>query len=145
MKLQWADLAVATLLVGAGYAVIYAGLTRAVRRAAAEQHRDLEQQLNELAITVKALQGRVAELGRLQEARAQEVEVAAISAEARRKQEEVKPEIVVALTAAATAFLGKKVRIHSAQLLPAKQPGPSAWAQQGRVFVQTSRNLRSRG
>ena len=145
MKLHWTDLAVATVVAGAGCAVIYAGLTRVVRRAVAERQRDTDEQLSALAITVKALQGRVAELGRLQEARAQEGEVAAISAEAERKQEAVKPEIVVALTAAATAFMGKKVRVRSAQLLPAVEKSAGSWAQQGRVIVHTSHNLRSRG
>lgn len=43
------------------------------------------------------------------------------------------------LSAAVAAFLGKRARIRSARLV-----GPdrsSAWAQQGRVFVQASHNL----
>jgi len=93
---------------------------------------------------VKALQSRVAELGRLQAARG-DVVVMATPAEsgARAKQAQTKPEIVAALTAAATAFLGKKARVRSAQLLPsAQQDSAGAWAQQGRVIVQTSHNLR---
>lgn len=145
MKLHWTDWAVVAVLVAAGCTVIYAGLLRAMRRAVAERQWSMERQLSALSATVKALQERVAELGRLQAARALEGEVAAISAEAERKKEALKPEIVAAITAAAAAFLGKKVRIRSTQLLPAKQDSPSAWARQGRVFVQTSRNLRSRG
>jgi hypothetical protein len=57
----------------------------------------------------------------------------------------IKPEIMAAITAAATAFLGKNARIRSARTVPAEQDGAGAWAQQGRVVVQTSHNLRSRG
>jgi methylmalonyl-CoA carboxyltransferase 12S subunit len=55
------------------------------------------------------------------------------------KVEEVSPEIIMVLTAAVAAFLGKRARIRSARLVRA---APSnAWAQQGRVFVQASHNL----
>ena len=149
MKLHWTDWAVVTVLAGAAWAAIWAGLSRALRRAVAERQRETERQLSAMATTVKALQARVTELGRLQGARAQEGAVAAVSqgteVEAGKKKEPVKPEIVAALTAAATAFLGKKARIRSAELLPAEQDSAGAWAQQGRVIVQTSHNLRSRG
>jgi hypothetical protein len=109
----------------------------------------MERQLNAMATTVKALQARVAELGRQQAARAVVGEVAVITASAETasqpKQAQTKPEIVAALTAAATAFLGKKAKVRSAQLLPAPQDQAGAWAQQGRVIVQTSHNLRQRG
>jgi len=146
VKWHWSDLVVVTLLAGAGCVAIYAGLSRAMRRAVRERQRETERQLSAIVTTVKALQARVAELGRLQAARAQEGEVAAISAAAVNdsapKREPVKPEIVAALTAAATAFLGKKARIRSARLVPEAQDGADAWAQQGRVIVQTSHNLR---
>jgi uncharacterized protein len=154
MKLHWTDWAVMTVIAGAGCAAIYAGLhaglTRAMRRAMQERQRDMERQLNAMATTVKALQARMAELSRLQAARGQEAEVAVIATPAetagQAKQAQTKPEIVAALTAAATAFLGKKARVRSAQLLPnAQQDGAGAWAQQGRVIVQTSHNLRQRG
>jgi len=148
MKLHGTDWAAMTVIAGAGCAAIYAGLrsglTRAMRRAVEERQRDMERQLNAMATTVKALQSRVAELGRLQAARG-DVVVMATPAEsgARAKQAQTKPEIVAALTAAATAFLGKKARVRSAQLLPsAQQDSAGAWAQQGRVIVQTSHNLR---
>jgi len=55
------------------------------------------------------------------------------------KVEEVSTEIIMVLTAAVAAFLGKRARIRSARLVRA---APSnAWAQQGRVFVQASHNL----
>jgi hypothetical protein len=100
-----------------------------------------------MATTVKALQARVAELSRLQTARG---EVAVISAPEettdQATQAQTKPEIVAALTAAATAFLGKKARVRSAKLLPnTQQDSAGAWAQQGRMIVQTSHNPRQRG
>jgi methylmalonyl-CoA carboxyltransferase large subunit len=55
------------------------------------------------------------------------------------KVEEVAPETIMILTAAVAAFLGKRARIRSARLVRAAPS--SAWAQQGRVFVQASHNL----
>ena len=43
------------------------------------------------------------------------------------------------LTAAVAAFLGKRARIRGARLV--RTAPSSAWAQQGRVFVQASHNL----
>jgi hypothetical protein len=124
---------------------VYAGLERVLRRALRERQRDMERQLNAMATTVKALQARVAELSRQQAARvAGEVPMIAASAETagQPKQPQTKPEIVAALTAAATAFLGRRARVRSAQPLADSQDSAGAWAQQGRVIVQTSHNLR---
>lgn len=51
--------------------------------------------------------------------------------------EEVSPELLVVMAAAVTAFLGKKVRIRTARLVPPHDP-VSPWAQHGRVFVQAA-------
>jgi methylmalonyl-CoA carboxyltransferase large subunit len=61
------------------------------------------------------------------------------------KAEAVTPEILVVIAAAVTAFLGKKVRIRSAKVLQSPYEIVNPWSQQGRVFVQASHNLRSRG
>lgn len=53
--------------------------------------------------------------------------------------EEITPEILVVLSAAVAAFLGKKARIRHASLV--SRGGGNSWAQQGRVFVQASHNL----
>lgn len=55
------------------------------------------------------------------------------------KTEELTPEIIMVLSAAVAAFLGKRARIRSARLV--RTAPSSAWAQQGRVFVQASHNL----
>ena len=54
-------------------------------------------------------------------------------------EEAITPEILMVLTAAVAAFLGKKARIRGARVVPGM--GASAWAQQGRVYVQASHNL----
>ena len=153
MKLHWTEWLVVTALVGAtcaaGYAGLMAGLMRAMRRAVAEKERETERQLSAMAMTVEALQARVAELGGLNATPALQRESAAASiaaeSEGGQKQESPQPEIVAVLTAAATTFLGKKARVRSAQLSPADAGSAGAWAQQGRAFVQTSHNPRSRG
>ena len=57
--------------------------------------------------------------------------------------EEITAELLTVLTAAVAAFLGKKARIRGVRRMP--NFGASAWAQQGRVFVQASHNLQRRG
>ncbi len=144
MKGHWTDLAVATLLVGAGCAAIYAGLARILRRTSHEQ-RETDRQLRALESKVTALQARVAELDGSHWARVDASEAAAASGAAENmvgaEREQMKPETLVAITAAATAFLGKTVRVRSAHALPVAQDAAGAWAQQGRMIVQTSHNL----
>ena len=53
--------------------------------------------------------------------------------------EEISPEIILVLSAAVAAFLGKRARIRGARLV--RTAPSSAWAQQGRVYVQASHNL----
>lgn len=59
-------------------------------------------------------------------------------------EQEISPEILMVISAAVAAFLGKKARVRGARLI---RPvvSTSAWAQQGRVFVQAARNLPYRG
>lgn len=52
--------------------------------------------------------------------------------------EEISPEMLVILAAAATSYLGVKVRIRSARLLHPTHDSISPWAQHGRVFVQSA-------
>jgi methylmalonyl-CoA carboxyltransferase large subunit len=54
--------------------------------------------------------------------------------------EEITPEILMVLSAAVAAFLGKKAKIRRARLA-GRAPQSNVWAQQGRVFVQASHNL----
>ena len=67
------------------------------------------------------------------------VEKVAAPAPAPAPAEEVAPEIILVISAAVAAFLGKRARVRGARLV---RTAPSnAWAQQGRVFVQASHNL----
>jgi hypothetical protein len=153
LKLHWTEWLVVTALVGATGAAIYvglmAGLMRAMRHAVAEKQGETERQLSAMATTVKALQARVAALGGLNAIPVQQGDGAATSiateSEGEQRQESPQPEIVAVLTAAASTFLGKKAQVRSAQLAPAEPSSAGAWAQQGRAFVQTSHNPRSRG
>jgi len=64
---------------------------------------------------------------------------AAPQVEAPETADEIAPETILILSAAVAAFLGKRARIRSARLV--RGATSSAWAQQGRVFVQASHNL----
>jgi len=57
----------------------------------------------------------------------------------------ITPEIIVVLRAAATAFVGKQIRIVSVKLVSASQQNSSSWAGQGRDIIHTSHNLVQRG
>ena len=148
MVLNWVDPAVMAALVAAGWAVAYVGM----RRVAADRQMEAEGQLSALAAAFKALQTRVAELGEAREPQAVVATEFDLEAPAETTEEavelkdgEVTAEIMAVIAAASTAFLGKKVRILSAKLLESPQEVVNAWSQQGRVFVQASHNLRSRG
>jgi methylmalonyl-CoA carboxyltransferase large subunit len=110
----------------------------------------MERQLSELSGTIKALQACMAELSQpaaLQSASAPKTEVKAASAKdaAHREAGEVTPEILVVITAAVTAFLGKKVRIRSAKMLQSSCEVVNPWSQQGRMLVHASHHPRIRG
>jgi len=60
-----------------------------------------------------------------------------------RSSREVTPETLSVIAAAVTAFLGKKVRVRSAKMLPPY--AVDRWVRQGRELVQTSHNLAQRG
>lgn len=149
MKLHSTDWMMAVLLLGTGCAAVYVALSRALRYAVGERQTEMERQINTMAATVKALQGRVAELSRLQAEHAHQGEALAEATEEsifseKREKEPMTPQTLATLTAAATAFLGKKARIRSARPQAAEESA-TTWAQQGRVIVQSSHNLRQNG
>ncbi len=49
---------------------------------------------------------------------------------------EITPELLLVMSAAIAAFLGKNVRIRRARFI--SNIGPSSWSQQGRVSIQSS-------
>jgi len=134
-----ANLAGISAIITAGYAVTYAVLRRSVRRAVARQTQATDRRLAELTAMLAALEARQAEQVEIAEMQAATppAEEAAYTEHA-----DVTEEIMPVLEAAVTAFLGKKVRVLSARLLETPPEVTSAWSQQGRVFVQSSHNLR---
>jgi hypothetical protein len=56
--------------------------------------------------------------------------------------EQITPEILAVLTAAAAVYLGKKAQLRSAHVLPGAKDRSGAWARQGRTTVLTSHNPR---
>jgi hypothetical protein len=103
-----------------------------------ERQQATESQLSELTAAVKALEARLAELTK--------PTPAAVANPAAAPKEEVTPELLVVIAAAVTAFLGKKVRIRSAQLhRPASSQQANPWTLQGRVAIHSSHRPRLRG
>jgi len=144
-----------TVLIAAAFAVVgcivlLLGIQRRIRLTAELQQRT-EQQLQQLASTVRALELRIAEAGKVAPvepkvapASAPAAAPVAATVAAAKKEEAISPELLVVMAAAVTVFLGKKVRIRSAKMLQSPYEIVNPWSQQGRVFVQASHNLRSR-
>ena len=151
MGLGTADFIVIVVMVGAGCLVCSVGLWVMLRQAAAGSQRATESRLDELTIALKALEAKIAEVGKIREkpaaAPVAEVKEPVVAAPQTvvREDEEVTPETLVVIAAAVTAFLGKKVRIRSARKVTATREGVSAWSQHGRMLVHSSHNPRSRG
>lgn len=57
----------------------------------------------------------------------------------------ITPEIVAVIEAAATAFVGRRIRILSVKILSGSTQDSSLWADQGRDIIHTSHNLVQRG
>lgn len=151
MALTFADLIIVAVLVGMGCVVTYVSLQRALRRMVSDLRQSTEHRLGALANNLSAVEKRVEELSLPGSARptAKAETVPAVAKEAvhgeKETAEEVTSEMLVVIAAAVTAFLGKKVRIRSAKMLQSPYEIVNPWSQQGRVFVQASHNLRSRG
>ena len=115
--------------------------------ALTERQQTAERQLSELSAAFKALEAVVANFSK---PASQPTPMPAPSntvpaAPAKQKKAEITPEILVMLAAAATAFLGKEVRVRSAKMLQSPYELINPWAQQGRVFIQASHHPRVRG
>jgi len=124
VALHLADLGVAALLVGAGCAATFVAMQRRLRRALSERLQATERQLSALDASIRALEARAVEFDRIPQlqAAAEPVVEMDIAAPAEMEtdhaqDEEVTPEIMAVIAAAANAFLGQKVRILSAKLL----------------------------
>jgi len=85
----------------------------------------LEAEVKELRARVEKLEALLAEFAARPKEETQPAPVA--------KKTEITPEIILAISAAVAAFLGKRASIHQVRLT-----GTTAWAEQGRATVQAS-------
>jgi methylmalonyl-CoA carboxyltransferase large subunit len=100
--------------------------------------KSLQEELDALRRHLLALTEKIAELdGAAAAAPSHSVEIDAEDKPAAPSEPvEVSEEILLALSAAVAAYLGKRARIRTVRLL-----GSSQWAQQGRVSIQASHRL----
>ena len=115
--------------------------------ALAERQQAADRRMSELGALVESLGARIAELTRVAPPVASPAAVQAKSAQsalATPAKAEVSPEMIVILAAAATAYLGRNVRVRSAKMLQSPYEIVNPWAQHGRVMIQVSHSLRSR-
>lgn len=100
--------------------------------------KSLSEELDALRAHLLALTEKIHELeGAAAEAPSHSVELEAEEKPApARVEEEFSEEILLALSAAVAAYLGKRVPIRTVRLL-----GSSQWAQQGRVSIQASHRI----
>ena len=118
----------------------------ALIQALTERQQTAERRLSELRTQINALEARIAELSQssaLRDAAAAQAK-AAQTTPRKPASDEVTPEILVVLAAAATAYLGKDARVRSARMLQSPYRIVNLWAQQGRVSIQASHNPRLR-
>lgn len=138
MFISIAALLVVAVIVALACVITYVSAQAAFRRRTSEVRQAEENRLQTLGKTIQDLESRLAELTKAPApAQAQPI--------VPEKKEEVSPEMIIVLSAAVTAFLGKKVRIRSAKMLQSPYEIVNPWSQQGRVIVQASHNLRPGG
>lgn len=137
----------AVLLVVAGWIVTHYLSKRELEQKIAVLRRDMEERFANLQRAME--QGKVAVAASLTASLpvAASVPQAPVTAEAGATpvHQGISPELVLMISAAVTAYLGKKVRIRSVEHLQTPYEIINPWAQQGRVFVQASHNLAQRG
>ena len=147
MTFHWTDLALTLAIVVAGCAASYFLLLRKLQQSVSKNQREMERRLSSLTEVITLLEARLADAGSSTDALGErEIEsgVVADVAEKPVEMQRIAPEIQVAIAAAAFAVLGRNARVRSAREIT-RHDVVSPWSQQGRVSVQSSHNLRSRG
>jgi hypothetical protein len=145
------SLTIVAVVVGSALAHVLS--LRAFRRNLTEVEDETKRRLNLLSDAVKRLENEI--VGLRTSGLAESTDATGLAASSQspamrkmetreEKAEEITPDTLVVLAAAVTAFLGKKVRIRSAKMLQSPYEIVNPWAQQGRVIVQASHNLRPR-
>jgi methylmalonyl-CoA carboxyltransferase large subunit len=92
----------------------------------------VEAELKELQARVEKLEAFLAASG----VRPKEEKLTVPRVSPQAKKQNIGPEIILAITAAVAAFLGKRASIHQIHLT-----GATAWAAQGRATVQASHGI----
>jgi len=145
-------LVIVVLLLILGWAASYFALQRKLKRTIEALRREMDERLKTLSSSIELT--RPSAVVKPAPASPKPAPAPALSPAAQSPKPvpapaeahpEITPEILLVITAAVTAFLGKKVRIRSAQMLQTPYELFNPWSQQGRVFVQASHNLPQRG
>ena len=147
-------------LIAASFLISYLIAQHTVRQARENARAQLELRLGGLTNAIADLEARMSELNIAIAAMsvpaansqapgtAEESAAAIANGEASQppahQDAEVSTEVLILISAAVTAFLGKKVRIRSAKMLQSPYEIVNPWAQQGRVIMQASHNLQVR-
>jgi len=162
LTLHWPDLALVAAIVIAGCGASYFLVLGTLRRVLAENRREMERRLTSLTEAITMQDPAPAATDTLS-ATEMELDPAAGGEfapdadvptgseraesgerESRQQEEDIPPEIQVAIAAAAIAAFGNHARVRSARRIPSSNV-VSPWTQQGRVIVQSSHNLRTQG
>lgn len=135
----------AVLLVVAGWIVTHYLSKRELEQKIAELRRDMEERVANLQRALEQTKVTAIPTTSLPVAAAvppaAPTEVTAVAP----PHNGISSDLVLLISAAVTAYLGKKVRIRSVEHLQTPYEIINPWAQQGRVFVQASHNLAQRG
>ena len=149
MTFHWTDLALTLAIVSAGCVASYFLLLRKLQHIVSERQREMERRLSSLTEVITLLEARLAEPGSSTDALGEREIESGVVADVAEKPVEIEtpaiaPEIQVAIAAAAVELLGRSARVRCARVITPHDV-VSPWSQQGRVSVQSSHNLRSRG
>ena len=148
MKAHLLEIVEVAALIAAGCALTISVLGPALRRSA-RRARAAEQRVEELNTALEQMGSQLAQSGDVETLQAvvrdeTSFEAPAADESVEEQPEAIAPETIAVLTAAATAFLHRSVRLRAVSV---QAQAASAWSKQGRVVVQGSHNIkiRSRG
>ena len=147
--MHWADVVLMLAMVAAGCVTTYFLVERKLRQTLLERQRELENRVSTLIELIRSLEGRIVEAGPDADAVAvQDVGTGltqgSVNPSDRLEQDEIPGEIRAAIVASAVALFGRHARVVSARPMR-PDDAVSPWSRQGRLIVQSSHNLRSRG
>ena len=136
------ELLIAALVI-AGWLTVWIGSQRSLKRACAELRLEFQGQIEALRAQLKALE-QTSDIRMPATAASSPAGSNAAQEEAstRRAADAITPETLAELTEAIATLLGRKVRIRSVKIMPMPHTNADPWAQQGRVIIQASHNLR---